>query len=61
MLFISPYKLLSFLRYLDFCPNIFGHVGKRLDKKAEVNFKFYDVTDRKTNNCNKHVVQYFKM
>ena len=48
------------MRYLDFCPDIFGYVGKRLDKKAKVNFKFDDVTDRKTNNYIKHVVQYFK-
>ena len=35
-------KLFTFLRYLSFCP---GHVGKRLDKKAKVNFETYDVTD----------------
>ena len=28
------------LRYLNFCPDFFGHVGKRLDKKVKVNFKF---------------------
>ena len=27
------------LRYLNFCPDFFGHVGKRLDKKVKVNFK----------------------
>ena len=26
-------------RYLTFCPDYFGNVGKRLDKKAMVNFK----------------------
>ena len=26
----------------------FGHVGTRLDKKAKVNMKIYDVTDRQT-------------
>ena len=34
----------SFLRYLNFCPSIFGLVGKGLDKKAKVNFKIYDNT-----------------
>ena len=50
MFFISFEKFFSFLRYLNFCPDVFGHVGKRLDKKAEVNFKIYDVTDWITNN-----------
>ena len=39
-------------RYLNFCPNAFGHVGKRLDKKASVNFKIYEVTIWETNNYN---------
>ena len=30
------------LRYLDFCPALFGHVVKQLYKKAKVNFKIYD-------------------
>ena len=33
MLFISPKKLLLFCRYLHFCSDCFGHVGKQLDKK----------------------------
>ena len=33
---------------------------KRLDKKAKVNFKLYDVKDWETNNYNKHVAQYPK-
>ena len=28
------------LRYLNFCPDIFDYVEKRLDKKAKTNFKF---------------------
>ena len=32
------------LRHLNFCPEFFRHLGKRLDKKAEVNFKTYAVT-----------------
>ena len=29
----------------NFCSEFFGHVGKRLDKKVQVNFKIYDVTN----------------
>ena len=33
------------MRYLNFCPVFFGYdVEKRLDEKAMVNFKIYDVT-----------------
>ena len=38
-------KLFLFLRYLNFSPAVFGHVGKQLDRKANVNFKIYDVTE----------------
>ena len=44
MLFVSPKKFFSFLRYFSFCPEFFNHVGKWLDKKAKVSFKIYDVT-----------------
>ena len=33
------------LRYLYFCLDFFGHMEKRLDKRAKINFKFYDVTN----------------
>ena len=52
MLFVSSYQLFSFLRYLKLRPDFFGHVGKRLGKKAEINSKIYDVTNWETNNCN---------
>ena len=52
MLFISSYQLFSFLRYLKLRPDFFGHVGKRLGKKAEINSKIYDVTNWETNNWN---------
>ena len=45
MLFISPQKLFSFLRYLKFCLDFFGRVTKWLDQKNKVNFKIYDGTD----------------
>ena len=35
-------KALFFLRYWNWCPNCFGHVGNRLGKKAKVKFKIYD-------------------
>ena len=42
------------------CSDFFGHVGKRFDKKAEVNFKIYDVINLERNNCNTQIVQYLK-
>ena len=32
-----------FLRYLDFCPDCFGYVGKWLDKKGRFRFSICDV------------------
>ena len=46
MLFISPQKLFSFLVYLNFFPDFFGPVSKKLDKKVKMN----DVTNWETNN-----------
>ena len=36
----------------SFCPAVFGHVGKHLDNKAEVNFKLYGIKNLETNNYN---------
>ena len=58
--FILCQKLSSFLRYLSFCPNFCGHVGKRLYKKAKVNLEIYDVRDWIINNNNTHTPQYLK-
>ena len=44
----------------NFCPEFLGHVGKRLDKKAKVNFNTFEVTDWKTNNYNTDIAQYLK-
>ena len=41
-------KALSVFKYLNLCPDFFGHMGKRLDKKAKVNSNIYDVTARST-------------
>ena len=43
------------MRYL-----IFGHVEKRLDKKATVNFIICGVTDWTTNKYNTYIFQYLK-
>ena len=42
--FISPLKLFSFWRHLDFFLDFFGQVEKRFDKKAKIIFKIYDMT-----------------
>ena len=36
------------------------HMGKRLEKKAKVNFKIYDVITSETNNCSTRIAQYLK-
>ena len=33
----------------------FGHIGKQLHEKANVNFQNFDVTDWKTNSCNTNI------
>ena len=55
MLFVSSKKFFPFLRRLNFCRDFFGHVGKRLDKKAKVIFKIYNVINWETNNYNTHI------
>ena len=45
-------KALFVLKIFTFLAWLFGHVGKRLDKKAKVNFKIYDVINRDANNYN---------
>ena len=49
-----------FLEFLNFCPDIFDHLGKRLDEKAEINFKIYDPFYWETNNYNTQIAQYLK-
>ena len=43
-------KALFVLKVFKFVFRLFGHVEKRLDKKARVNLKIYYVTTWKTNN-----------
>ena len=60
MLFLSIWKLFSFLRYLHFSPDFLGFARKRLDKKAKENFKIYDVTNWNANNHKEHIARYLK-
>ena len=53
-------KAFSFLRYLNFCPETFGHLEKRFDKKAKVNFKIYGAIYWERNNYNTRIVQYLE-
>ena len=50
-------KALFFLKLFKFL-SFFVHVGKRLDKKAKVNFKIYDVKTWEKYNFNAHISQY---
>ena len=53
-------KALFILKIFKSCPEFFGHVGRRLDKRAKVNFKIYDITNLVTNNSNTHFTKYLK-
>ena len=55
--FYFTLKAFFVLNIFKFLPWLFGLVAKRLAKKEKVNFKFYDVTDWLTNNCNTHIAQ----
>ena len=50
-------KALFVLNIFKFLSWLFGHLGKRLDKKAKVNFKLYNVTDWETNNYSTYITQ----
>ena len=53
-------KATNILEKFTFLSWLFGYVEKRLDKKAEVNFKIYDVTGLTVNNYNTHIIQHVK-
>ena len=53
-------KALFVLKIFTFSCLFFGDAEKRLDKKAKVNFKIYDVTDWTTNDYDTHTAQYLK-
>ena len=50
-------KALFVLKIFTIFSWLFDHVGKRFDKKANVDFKIYDVTDCVTNSYNTHIAQ----
>ena len=47
------------LKIFKLCRN-FCRVGKRIDKKDEVNFNIYDVINWETNKYNTYIAQYLK-
>ena len=50
-------KALFVPRILKFLSWQFGHAGKRLDLKDQVNFQIFDVTTWLTNDYNTHIAQ----
>ena len=49
--FYFMFKALFVPEYLNFCSDLYGPLGKRLDKKkGSVDLKFYDVTTWETIN-----------
>ena len=56
--FYFTLKALFVLKLFIFLSWLFGHVGKRLDYKHEVNFKICDVTTWLTSNCDANIDQY---
>ena len=53
-------KALFILKVFKFLSCFFDHVAKQLDKKDQINFKFYHVAAWLTNNCNTHIAQNLK-
>ena len=53
-------KTLFVLQGFTFLLCTFGFAEKRLDKKAMVKFKIYDVTGQITNLYNIHITKYLK-
>ena len=48
------------LEVFQFLFGIFVHLGKRLDKKAKVNIKIYDIKNWITNSYNTYIARYLK-
>ena len=53
-------KDLLLLEIFAFTSWLFGHVEKRFDKKAMVDFEIHDVIDWRVNNYHTHIIQYLK-
>ena len=54
------YFMLKTLFVFKFLSRLFAQARKRLDMKANVNFKIYAVAEWQTNNQYTHIVQYLK-
>ena len=53
-------KSFFFWRYLNFYSDIFGHVGKRPDKKTKLNLEICNVITWITRNYNARIARYLK-
>ena len=53
-------EALSVLQLLKFLSRLFDDAAKKLDNKAKVNFKVYDIATWETNNCNSYIAQNLK-
>ena len=60
MLFYFMLKARFVLEIFTFLSWLFGYLETRLDEKAMVNFKIYDMADWTTNNYNTYITQYPK-
>ena len=58
--FYLPLKTFLFLKYLNFCADVFGYVRKGLNERPKVNLKIYYVINWETNIFNIHIAQYPK-
>ena len=53
-------KAIFALEIFKFLFCLSDHAGKRLDRKAKVNFEIYDVINWVTDNYNTHIARYLK-
>ena len=60
MFLISPEKLFSFSRYLDFFLGVLVMQKNSLFRKVNVNFKIFNVATWEVNEFNTHVAQFLK-
>ena len=60
MFLISPEKLFSFSRYLDFFLGVLVMQKNSLFRKVNVNFKIFNVETWEVNEFNTHVAQFLK-
>ena len=58
--FYFTLKAIFILEIFKFLFWLFGHVGKRLDKKPKINSKIYDVTNWVTDSYDTYIARYLK-